>query len=204
MYNYTYNPNIAALQRELGMTGADLDGKRGPKTLAAILAAADAGRLSLTPAPVIIKEPESPEGEAPADRDLIGVHDDLVGVILEAKRRLPDVPFDVIEGRRTIERQKQLVARGASKTMNSRHITGHAADLWPIDPATGKNRPSDAQYPHDKAKARAASNQLWADLRIIASMMKTVAKERGLPVEWGGDWGWDAPHFQLSHRAYPA
>lgn len=194
------NPLIEPLQQALGLT---VDGLRGPKTTSAILEAADAGRLSLTAPLVIIKEPDTLSDEAPADRDLIGVHEALLGVILEVGER-SKIPFDVIEGRRTLERQKKLVAAGASKTMRSRHLTGHAVDLWPKDPDTGENLPSDAKFPRGSAEARRASDRLWADLRTIAALVKTVAKERGVLVEWGGDWGWDAPHFQLNHKAYPA
>ena len=40
--------------------------------------------------------------------------------------------FTVIEGVRTKERQKELLYKGVSKTMNSRHITGHAVDIVPV------------------------------------------------------------------------
>lgn len=96
-----------------------------------------------------------------------------------------------------------LLAAGASKTSNSRHLTGHAVDLWPLDPATGKPVPSDAAFAKGSNEARAASARLWSDLRKIASTMKDAAKEQGVMVEWGGDWGWDAPHFQLNRKAYP-
>ena len=60
--------------------------------------------------------------------NLNGVHPDLVRVVELAIKKTP-VDFTVTEGLRTIERQKQLVAAGASKTLSSRHITGHAVDL---------------------------------------------------------------------------
>jgi peptidoglycan LD-endopeptidase CwlK len=37
--------------------------------------------------------------------------------------------FRIQAGLRTRERQAELVARGASRTMYSRHLTGHAVDL---------------------------------------------------------------------------
>ena len=60
---------------------------------------------------------------------LSGVNPKLVQVVLLAATICP-VDIAVIEGLRTIERQRQLVADGKSKTMNSRHITGNAVDLW--------------------------------------------------------------------------
>lgn len=188
------NPHIVALQRGLGVTP---DGKRGPITDRAIIAAADAGRLvvkdQLPPPPQAIINP--PVGNIPSSgvAKLIGVHPALADLIRNASARC-DVPFTVIEGVRTADRQRELVARGASKTMNSRHLTGHAVDLWPLDPATGKALPSGT---------KAAEARLWADLTAISRVVLETAKERGVMVEWGGAWGWDAPHFQLNRSAYP-
>ena len=195
------NAHITELQKQLGFSGRDLDGKRGPKTNSAILAAADAGRLSVAPPMVIIKPPEDSPVTG-ADK-LKGVHNVLVGLVTEAAQR-SDVPFTVIEGVRTAARQAQLVKAGASKTSNSRHLTGHAVDLWPLDPETQKPLPSDAAFKRGSREARAASDRLWSDLRKIAAVVKEIARQRGVPIEWGGDWGWDAPHFQLNRAAYPA
>ena len=62
---------------------------------------------------------------------LKGVNIDLVSVVHRALE-LSDIDFAVTEGLRTKERQAELVKAGASKTMNSRHITGHAVDLAAI------------------------------------------------------------------------
>jgi peptidoglycan LD-endopeptidase CwlK len=59
---------------------------------------------------------------------LEGVNEQLVEVVKEAIT-LTKIDFGVTEGLRTLERQKELVAKGASKTMNSKHLTGHAVDL---------------------------------------------------------------------------
>lgn len=89
------------------------------------------------------------------------------------------VPFDVtvLEGIRTVERQKELVAGGHSQTMRSKHITGDAVDLAP--------------YPID-----------WKDLarfKTLSECMKQASVEVGIPIEWGGDWKTlvDCPHYQL-------
>lgn len=75
------------------------------------------GRAMKTSAPALL----------PRDRArLQGVHPDLVRVVELARK---SVPFIVTEGIRTRARQVDLVARGASRTMNSRHLTGHAVDL---------------------------------------------------------------------------
>lgn len=173
------------------------DGSIGPVTTAALIAAARAGRVTVAPLPVTAPD-KVPAADIPASglAKLDGVHRDLVAVIAAASAAC-DTPFTVIEGLRTVARQKELVARGASKTMRSRHLTGHAVDLWPLDPVTGKALP---------AGTPAAEARLWADLRIIAAAVKSEAKARGIAVEWGGDWATfrDGPHFQLTWAAYPA
>ena len=59
---------------------------------------------------------------------LEGVHPDLVRVVTKAIQITP-VDFGVTQGLRTLEQQRAYVASGASKTMNSRHLTGHAVDV---------------------------------------------------------------------------
>ena len=62
---------------------------------------------------------------------LRGVHPDLVRVVLRCAEDWKDAGtgFIVTCGMRTLEEQKVLVAKGASKTLRSRHLTGHAVDL---------------------------------------------------------------------------
>lgn len=116
---------------------------------------------------------------------LAGVHPDMVRVVTRALA-ISAVDFAVVEGRRTVARQRELVAKKASKTMNSRHITGHAIDLAPY--IGGKIRWD------------------WPPFHLIAAAMKQAAKELEIPIEWGGDWRSfkDGPHFQLPHASYPA
>ena len=115
---------------------------------------------------------------------LQGVHPDLVRVV-ERAIELSTVDFTVLEGLRSPERQQTLVASGASQTLNSRHITGHAVDLgaW-------------------------VDNQVdwsWPLYHQIANAMKAAATELGIPIVWGGDWKTfkDGPHFELDRRYYP-
>lgn len=175
-----------------------VDGIAGSGTTAAL--------DKVLPPLVLISEPPAASGDNipdAGDAKLQGVHNALVAVIRMASLKSP-VPFTVTEGLRSKTRQAALVEIGASKTMASRHLTGHAADLWPLDPKTFKPLPSDAAFPRGSNEARAASAALWAALRSIAITVKAVAKEQGVQIEWGGDWGWDAPHFQLNRAAYPA
>lgn len=118
-------------------------------------------------------------------KSLAGIHPDLRRVI---DRALQDSPLDfvVIEGLRTKERQRQLVAEGASKTMNSRHITGHAVDLLPIGP-----------------NGKAAFD--WPLYNRLAPAVKAAAEAEGVAIVWGGDWRTfkDGPHFELDREVYP-
>lgn len=114
---------------------------------------------------------------------LKGVHPDLVKVVKRAIE-LTTVDFKVGEGLRSLERQRQLVAQGASKTMNSRHLTGHAIDLYALK--DGKVNWDMALY------------------KKIAVAMLQAAQELGVDVEWGGNWKMvDGPHFQLTWKKYP-
>ncbi|MFA1686573.1 M15 family metallopeptidase [Achromobacter dolens] len=115
---------------------------------------------------------------------LSGVHPDLVAVVKLAIQRTA-VDFTVVEGLRTAERQRELVAQGASQTQNSYHLKqtdgyGHAVDLAPL---VGGAIPWDD----------------WAQFRALAETVKECAAELGVPVEWGGDWKTfkDGPHFQI-------
>lgn len=66
-----------------------------------------------------------------SEGNLVGVNPALVKVVRRTLE-ISTVDFSVIEGLRTEERQKELVAARKSKTMNSRHLTGHAVDLFPV------------------------------------------------------------------------
>ena len=116
---------------------------------------------------------------------LEGVHPDLVAIVKLAITRT-DIDFTVVDGVRSIERQRQLVAQGASTTMNSRHLTGHAVDLAPwID-----GQPS----------------WHWPHYDELAPVIKRAAKDLGVEIEWGGDWRSfkDGPHWQLPWDVYAA
>lgn len=116
--------------------------------------------------------------------NLKGIHPDLRRVIDRALQESP-LDFIVIEGLRTMQRQRELYASGASKTMNSRHLTGHAVDLLPI----GKEGAAFAWPLYDK----------------LGPAVKAAADAEGVEIVWGGDWAKfrDGPHFQLDWDAYP-
>lgn len=189
-----YNEHTAKVQKALGMTGDDVDGKYGAGTAAELKRAVLDGRVTLT---IVPRKPDGKSALSKASQEkLEGVNDKLAEVIEEAARRA-GVKFDVIEGLRTRERQEYLHQIGATRTKNSRHLTGHAVDLWPLDDK-GKRLPSDAAF-KDRREAALAADALWDGLRAIAATVKEVAAEKGVKVTWGGDWRSfpDGPHFEL-------
>jgi peptidoglycan L-alanyl-D-glutamate endopeptidase CwlK len=117
--------------------------------------------------------------------NLVGVHPDLVRIAHRAIELSP-VDFTITEGLRTKARQKELFEAKLSRTMNSRHITGHALDVAAL------------------VNGKVTWN--WAEYEKIAEAFKQAARELDLDIEWGGDWKSfrDGPHFQLPHKSYPA
>ncbi len=118
-----------------------------------------------------------------SEKNLAGVHPRLVAVVRRAAE-LTDLDFMVTEGLRTIERQTELVAKGASKTMNSKHLTGHAVDL----------------------AAMIGGNVEWAWPLYdrLAVVMQQAADELGVKITWGGSWASfrDGPHFEFNPKVY--
>jgi peptidoglycan L-alanyl-D-glutamate endopeptidase CwlK len=122
-----------------------------------------------------------------SERNLNGVHPDLVKVV---RATVEDWTRDglgliVTEGLRTHTRQAELYKVGASQTMNSRHLTGHAVDL-----AVTVN--GDVRWD-------------WPLYFRLGALMKSNARRLEVPMKWGGDWKTfkDGPHFELDWEAYP-
>ena len=115
---------------------------------------------------------------------LKGIHPDLVKVVERAIQLTP-VQFKVGEGMRTLTRQKELMKQGATQTMNSRHLTGHAVDLH--------------------AYVNGTVSWDWKYYYQIEEAVKQAAKELKVSIEWGGDWKSfkDGPHWQLPWNKYP-
>ena len=115
---------------------------------------------------------------------LSGVHPDLIKVV-ERAIEITEIDFAVLEGVRSKTRQEQLVKAGASQTMRSRHLTGHAVDLG--------------------AYVAGSIRWDWPLYHKLAVSVKQAAAELGTPIEWGGDWTTfkDGPHWQLPWKEYP-
>ncbi|MEM7885749.1 M15 family metallopeptidase [Morganella morganii] len=119
-----------------------------------------------------------------SENSLNGVNSDLVKVIRRALEITP-VDFIVIEGLRTQARQKELVAAGKSQTNNSRHLTGHAVDIIPV-------------------------NTKWQieEFKPLLKAVKQAADELGVKLRFGINWKndpslpietrfIDAPHVEI-------
>ena len=115
---------------------------------------------------------------------LNGVHQDLVKVV-ERAIEITEIDFAVLEGVRSKTRQEHLVKAGASQTMRSRHLTGHAVDLG--------------------AYVAGSVRWDWPLYHKLAVAVKQAAAELQIPIEWGGDWTTfkDGPHWQLPWKDYP-
>lgn len=136
-----------------------------------------------------------------SERNLLHVEPRLVKVVRLALLTSP-VDFAVVEGVRSRERQKQLYAQGRTApgdivtwTMQSKHLVqadgfGHAVDLYPLNPATGK---VDSTYK--------------LGFRQIGAAMLAAAGQLDTRIRWGLDWDqdgileergeYDGPHFEV-------
>ena len=107
----------------------------------------------------------------------------LVGVdlrLVQLAERLADVSpisFRILEGVRTPETQKQLFDEKKTKTLKSKHLTGDAIDIVPI--------------------VGGRISWEWKHYTPLIKTAKQVARDMGLRVKFGYDWGWDAPHLEL-------
>lgn len=113
-----------------------------------------------------------------------GIHPDLRKV-MDRFIQLTDQDATVLEGLRSVKRQTKLYRSGASKTMNSRHLTGHAVDVAPL------------------VKGQVSWD--WKHYHPMARVMKEAARQVDVKIEWGGDWSSfkDGPHWQLGWSRYP-
>ena len=139
------------------------------------------------------------------------VHKDLAAVVKRGLHKSA-VAYEVTEALRSVKRQSDLLASGATWTMDSRHLTGHAVDL--VAMVSGNVRWD------------------WPLYYDIARAMRIASLELCVPLTWGGVWdtpldkltddleaevsGYamrmkrkgkrakaDGPHFELLRSVYP-
>lgn len=127
----------------------------------------------------------NPRFSARSYNHLAGVRPELAILAYHALLLSP-IPFEITDGLRTEEEQAAFLASGKSRTMRSRHLTGHAVDVVAIQ---------DGKISWD-----------WGLYEIIAEAWKRASIETGIKITWGGDWkGFrDGPHFELDRATYPA
>ena len=104
------------------------------------------------------------------------VHSKLKSIINEA---IKEFDFSVIAGYRGCSEQDYLFSIGKSRKRfpysNHNSEPARAVDIAP--------------YPID-----------WKNEKrfvALSKIMKRIAKEKKINIVWGGDWGWDFPHYQL-------
>lgn len=132
-----------------------------------------------------------------SEKRLRGVHPDLVRVVRRLAKDWADAEMTWIItcGIRTVAEQRVLLAKGASRTMNSRHIPaangyGHAVDFAVLL----------------KVGKTSVPRWDWPLYVKLAKAVKAAARAEKVPLEWGGDWTGnfkDGPHFQLPWKEYP-
>ena len=131
------------------------------------------------------------------------VHPKLVEVMKEAIKNSP-FDFRITDGARTAEEQNALYQLGRSKP--GRKVTncdgykaksnhqikvdgfGHAVDIFPCGiEENGEYRKFTSEEGYDDKK-----------LKIISEHILKIAKEKGVNIEWGGNWKMhDTPHFEI-------
>jgi hypothetical protein len=98
---------------------------------------------------------------------LQGVDPKMVSVVKRAIE-LTEIDFAITEGKRTKERQAELVKKGLSQTMNSKHLDGSAVDI--------------VSYVNGKV------NWTFENYIVIAEAFRKASIELGIKVRWGGSW----------------
>lgn len=121
-----------------------------------------------------------------------GVHPDLLRVLDRALQFSP-VDFVIVEGVRTLARQRELLKAKATTTLNSRHLTGHAIDFYAWVDIDRDGKVEFEEMSH------------YPLMKQIADAIKSAAEELRVPIIWGGDWKKfkDYPHIELDWRKYP-
>lgn len=175
-----YMKQIQTLLKSAGHYSDIVDGLVGKNTLLAVQALIakaqpvknDDPVIIITDKDVIVKPtPVVSKGyklSSTSLSKLSGINPNLAKVVRRAIE-ITDMDFAVNEGLRTVERQRQLYNSGASQTMKSNHLTGHAVDLVPTP--NGKMNWND-----------------WDNYYPVVLAMQKAAEELNVIVKWGGCW----------------
>ena len=119
-------------------------------------------------------------------RKLGSCHVDIIKLVRLVEKRAP-FDFAVLEGHRTVERQKELFEQGKTKIDGETRLGKHnyspseAVDLAP--------------YPID-----------WQDTKrfmVLGGVVLSCAKELGVDIRWGADWDRDGDYSDHSFIDLP-
>jgi len=94
--------------------------------------------------------------------------DERLQEVVKLAIKYTNIDFGITQGLRTIEEQRELVAKGASQTMKSNHLSGKAIDV--------------VAYIGPRISWEAS---LYDD---IADAFKMAAEEVGVSIRWGAAW----------------
>lgn len=109
----------------------------------------------------------------------MGSIDPAMAQVVARAKQIAGTDFVIGSGKRSPADQRKAIEFGWSGTENSDHLTGGAADLWPID------------------KSGAVVFDPQKQQQIVAAM-KQAANELGVDMEAGADWRKkDVPHFGM-------
>lgn len=109
---------------------------------------------------------------------LKGVDTRLVAVIGAAALSCP-LEFQVTEGVRSLARQQMLFDAGKSRTLQSKHLFGHAVDIHVL--------------------VNGVANWDFKNYAVVNEHVQKAAAHFGVSVKWGGNFPTfkDGPHFEI-------
>ena len=138
-------------------------------------------------------------------KELATVDPQLVKVVVRA-RAWSRVAFEVSQGARTIDQQREYFAKGASKVNPDAYASKDAlykAAKHVVGPGCPLSRAVDVFVPGQPGGSYDKNS-----LSYLAGIMDAAAKSLGIPIRWGGDFDRDGilvedktfqdlPHFEL-------
>lgn len=147
-------------------------------------------------------------GFSPNSLDQIGTVDPSLAKVLLRARAWSKVPFEVSQGARTIEQQRQYFAENKSKVNPDAYATKealYAAAKHVVGPGAPLSRAVDVFTPGQEGGGYNAQA-----LAYLAGIMDAAATSLGVKIRWGGDFDRDGivmekgtfidgPHFELEN-----
>ena len=108
--------------------------------------------------------------------------DERLQAVVKMAITLTKTDFGVVQGLRTLDEQKELVAKGASKTLKSKHLEGKAFDIMAF------------------VNSRASWElNLYDDL---ADAIKEAAINLNVPICWGAAWAVPQKNYPMDIRKW--